>query len=63
MMSESGKQTIAIHILPSVSRSKGNQAMKFAQLLQYNMKNTFSEESNTKFGGETSSDLFLKQQD
>ena len=35
------KQTIATHLLPNVSRSKGNQTMKFGQLLEYNMKNIF----------------------
>ena len=29
MTSQSGQQTITIHILPNISRSKGNQAMKF----------------------------------
>ena len=34
-----GKQTIAIHILPNISRSKGNQTIKFRQLIKYNMRN------------------------
>ena len=41
MTSQPGKQTIAIHILPSKSRSKGNKAMKFGQLIEYNIKNIF----------------------
>ena len=28
-MSQSGKQTIAVHILPNIWRTKGNQTMKF----------------------------------
>ena len=32
MTSQTGKQTIIIHILPNISRSKGNQTMKFRQL-------------------------------
>ena len=32
MKSQPGKQTIAIHILPNVSRSKGNQTIKIGQL-------------------------------
>ena len=28
-MSQSGLQTIAIHIFPNISQSKGNQTMKF----------------------------------
>ena len=35
------KQTITTHLLPNVSRGKGNQTMKFGQLLEYNMKNIF----------------------
>ena len=31
VMSQPGKETIAVHILPNVSRSKDNQAMKFGQ--------------------------------
>ena len=27
-----GKQIITIHILPNISKSKGNQTMKFGQL-------------------------------
>ena len=38
MTSQPKKQTVAIHILPNISRSKGNQAMKFDQLIDYNMK-------------------------
>ena len=43
-----------MHILPNVSRSKGNQIMNFGKLLEYNMRNIFLEKSNTKCGGETS---------
>ena len=45
MTSEPGKQTIAIHILPNFSRSKGNQTMRFGQLIKYNTRNVFLEES------------------
>ena len=37
MTSQHGKQTIAIHILPNISRSKGNQTIKFRQLIEYNI--------------------------
>ena len=53
MMSQPGKQTIAIHILPNISRSEGNQTIKFGQLIEYNMRNIFSEKSYTKCDGET----------
>ena len=49
MTSQSGKQTIAIHILPNISRSKGNQTMKFGQLIEHKMRNIFLEKSYTKY--------------
>ena len=48
MTPQSGKQTIAIHILSNISRSRGNQTMKFNQLIEYNLKNIFLEKSYTK---------------
>ena len=66
MTSQSGKQLITIHILPNISRSKGNCTMKFGQLLEYNIRNIFLKKSNTKYGGETSPksklSIFLDQQ-
>ena len=59
--SQLGKQTIAIHILPSTSRSKGNQTMKFGQSIAYNMRNIFLEELYTKCGGETIPRPFSKK--
>ena len=53
MTSQPGKQTITIHILPTISRSKDNQTVKFGQLIEYNMRNIFLEKSYTKCGGET----------
>ena len=41
MMSQTGQQIITIYILPNVSRSKGNVAMKFGELIKYGMKNIF----------------------
>ena len=52
MTSQPGKQIIAIHILPNISRRKGNQAMKFGNLIEYN-RNIFLEESYTQCGKET----------
>ena len=54
MMSQPDHQTIILHILPNISRSKGNQTMKFGQLIECNMRNIFLEKSYTKCGGETS---------
>ena len=42
MTSQTGKQTITIHILPDISRSNGNQTMVFGQLIEYSMRNIFS---------------------
>ena len=54
MTSEPGKQTIAIQILPYISRSKDNQTVKFGQLREHNMRKIFLEKSYAKCGGETS---------
>ena len=48
--------TIIIHILPNILRSKGNETMKFGELIECNMRNIFLEKSYTRCGGE----LFLK---
>ena len=53
MTSQTGKQIITIHILPNISRNKDKQRMKFGQLIEYNSRNSFLENSYTKFGGET----------
>ena len=53
MTSQHGKQTILTPILLHISRSKGNQTMKFGQLTEYNLENIFLEKSCTKSGGET----------
>ena len=34
MTSQPGKQRIAINILSNISRSKGNQTIKFGQLIE-----------------------------
>ena len=41
MMSQPGKQTITIHILPNMSRSKDHETIKLGQLIEYNTKNSF----------------------
>ena len=43
MASRTVKQIIAIHILPNISRTKGNQAKKFDRLIEHNMRNIFLE--------------------
>ena len=61
MTSQPGLQRIAILILTNISRSKGNQAMKFGQLIKYNMRNIFLENSYTKWDGETIPRPFFKK--
>ena len=58
MTSQSGKQTIAIHILTTISRSKGNQTIKFGQFT----RNIFLEKSYTKNREETIPRPFSKNQ-
>ena len=42
-----------MHKLPIISKSKGNQTMKFGQLIDYGMIIIFIEKWYTKCGGET----------
>ena len=58
MTSLPGKQTIAIHILPNTSKSKGNQGMIFPQFMECNKRNIFLEIPHTKCYEETISRSF-----
>ena len=40
--------------MPDISRSKGNQTMKYGQLIECNMRNILPEKLYTKCGGVTS---------
>ena len=51
MMSQLGKRTVAIQVFTNVSRSKGNQTMKFGPLIEYKIRN-ISLEKPCKRGGE-----------
>ena len=53
MTSQPVQQAIAILLFNNISRSKGNQAMKFCQLVEYSMENIFPKKSYTKCGRET----------
>ena len=44
---------IAIHIFLKISRIKGNQALRFGHLIEFNMRNIFLEKLYIKCGGET----------
>ena len=52
MTSQPGKEIIAIHVLPNLQEvAKGNQIMKFGQLIECNMENISLEKSYTTYGG------------
>ena len=55
MKSQPGLQTVAIHLLSNTSQSKGNQAMKFGQLIEHNKRNTLLQNLCGKWDRETSS--------
>ena len=61
MTSQPGQQTILIHILCNILRSKSNQTMKFGQLIEGNTRNIFLENSYKKYYGETSPRPFSKK--
>ena len=48
MTSQTKQQIIAIHILPNVCRSKGNQTIKLGQFIDYNIRNIFLEKLHKK---------------
>ena len=59
--SQTGHQIITIRILSNISRSKGNQSVKFGQLIEHNMRKILFEKSCTNCNGETSPRPFCKQ--
>ena len=59
MTSQPGLQTTAAHILPNISQNKGNQTMKFGQLIEYIKSNIFLQKLCGKWGRETSSRLLF----
>ena len=63
MTSQPGLQTIAIHILSNISQSKGNQTMKFGQLIEYNKRNIFLQKLRRTEAGRLVRDpsLFFKK--
>ena len=50
MRSQIRQKIITIHIVPNISRSKDNNAMKFGQLLQYSVRNIFLQKIMNKKG-------------
>ena len=61
MTSQTGQQIITMPILSNISRSKGNQSMKFGQLIEHNMGKILLEKSCKNRKGETSPRPFCKQ--
>ena len=65
MTSHTGPQIITIHILPNISKIKGNHTMKFGQIIEYNMRNVFHtqnyKKSYTKCGEDISHRPFYKK--
>ena len=59
--SKTQQQIISIHILPNILRSKGYQAIKFNQLIEYNMKVIFLEKPCSKCSGEVIPTPFYKK--
>ena len=58
MTSQPRYQTIVIHILPNISKRKGNQTMKFGRLINCNMRKAFLD---GECGGESSPRYFSKK--
>ena len=58
MTSQTGQQIITIHILPNISKSKDNQAIKFGELIDYSMRIFVPQKSCRKWGREASSRSF-----
>ena len=55
-------ETITIHILPKISRCKGNQIMKFSQIIKYNTKKFLLKNHRQNGVEKLFPDLFLKGQ-
>ena len=57
---ETGKQIITIHILPTISRNKGNQIIKLRKLIECNVRNISLGKSYAKCGEEDRPRSFYK---
>ena len=58
MTSQPALQTIAIHILPNILQSKGNQTMKFGWLIEYE-RNIFLQNHAENEAGRLLPDFFI----
>ena len=59
MTSQPGLQTITIHILPNISRSKSNETIKFGQSIEYNKIKFFFKKHTQNEVERLVPDLFL----
>ena len=59
MTPQTGQQIITMHVFPNISRSKGNQAMKFGQLIKYSIRNNFLKNYAENEAERLVPDLFL----
>ena len=53
MTSQVGQQLFIIHLLPDISKSKGNQAINFGQLIEHNARILFLQKSYKKLDKQT----------
>ena len=60
MLPQPDKQ--ARHILSDISKSKGNQSVKFGQLIAYNIRNIFLENHKQNVLEKLFADPYLKNQ-
>ena len=58
MTPQTRRLSVTINILSYISRSKGNQAIKFHELIKYSVRNICLQKSCRKWGRETSSRPF-----
>ena len=61
MTSQPEKQAIAMSILVNITSSKGNETIKFGQLIEYNLSNICLKNSYEKCRGENISRSFSKK--
>ena len=60
MTSKPGQQGIAIQTLINIPRSKGDQIMKFGQLIEYNLRNIFLKNYTQNVAEKLFPDSFLQ---
>ena len=60
MTSQTVQQIITIRILSNILRGKGNQTIKFSQLIEYKMRNIFFENFSQNRVEKLVRDLFIK---